>query len=123
MVPYVELPLVTPFTVQVTAVLEVPVTAAVIARVPFTGTVCGVVGVVMETATVGTGAVDVVPPPPPQPTIISSRLKLIPNKHTLLRRTRTIDPTPINPEFRSIRLTPSVPDLIQGVLKLTYGSK
>jgi hypothetical protein len=52
MVPYVELPLVMPFTVQVTAVLDVLATAAVIAKVPFTTTLCvKLVGLVMETAT------------------------------------------------------------------------
>jgi len=68
MVPYVELPLVTPFTVQVTAVLLVLATAAVIAKVPFTGTLCALVGLVMETATAG-GVVEVDVPPPPQPHI------------------------------------------------------
>jgi hypothetical protein len=52
MVPYVESPLVMPFTVQVTEVLEVPDTEAVIPKVPSTGTDCGPVGLVMETATV-----------------------------------------------------------------------
>jgi hypothetical protein len=51
MVPKVELPLVMPFTAQVTAALEVPVTEAVIPKVPFTGTVCELKGVVMDTAT------------------------------------------------------------------------
>jgi hypothetical protein len=98
MVPYVELPLVTPFTVQVTAVLVVLATAAVIAKVPFTGTVCALVGVVMETATAG-GA-DVVADPPPQPTITISRLKLIPKTQAVRRRPGIIDPTPIKPDFR-----------------------
>jgi len=43
--------------------LVVLATAAVIAKVPFTGTVCALVGLVMETATAG-GVVFVVPPPP-----------------------------------------------------------
>ena len=52
MVPYVALPLVMPFTVQVTAVLDVLATAAVIAKVPFTTTLCvKLVGLTMETAT------------------------------------------------------------------------
>ena len=43
-----------PFTVQVTAVLDVLATAAVIAKVPFTITLCvKLVGLVMETATAG----------------------------------------------------------------------
>ena len=46
------MPLVTPLTVQVTAVLVVPATAAVMLKVLFTGTVCALVGLVMETATV-----------------------------------------------------------------------
>jgi hypothetical protein len=99
MVPYVELPLVTPFTVQVTAVLVVLATAAVIAKVPFTGTVRALVGVVMETATAG-GVVFAVPPPPPQPTITISRLKLIPKTQAVRRRPGIIDPTPIKPDFR-----------------------
>jgi hypothetical protein len=54
MVPYVALPLVMPFTVQVTAVLDVLATAAVIAKVPFTAMFCvKLVGVTMETATGG----------------------------------------------------------------------
>ena len=40
-----------PFTVQVTPVLEVPVTDAVKPKVELTGTFCGPVGVVMETTT------------------------------------------------------------------------
>jgi hypothetical protein len=51
MVPKVELPLVTPLTVQVTAVLEVFVTEAVMPKVAFTSTVWGEVGLVIETAT------------------------------------------------------------------------
>lgn len=51
MVPYVELPLVMLLTVQVTAVLVVPVTDAVIPKVPFTCTFCAPEGLVMETAT------------------------------------------------------------------------
>jgi hypothetical protein len=97
MVPYAELPLVTPFTVQVTAVLVVLATAAVIAKVPFTGTICALVGVVMETATAG-GVVFVVPPP--QPTITISRLKLIPKTQTVPGRPGMIDPTPIKADFR-----------------------
>ena len=52
MVPYVELPLVTPFTFQVTAVLEVPVTLATKDWVaPFTMLFVLVDGVVMATTT------------------------------------------------------------------------
>jgi hypothetical protein len=97
MVPYAELPLVTPFTVQVTAVLVVLATAAVIAKVPFTGTVCALVGVVMETATARDVFFVV---PPPQPTIPISRHKLIPNTHALPRRSSIIDSAPIKFDFR-----------------------
>jgi hypothetical protein len=97
MVPCVELPLVTPFTVQVTAVLVVLVTAAVIARVPFTGTVSEVVGVVMETATAA--GVGVVFAYPPQPTFTISRLILVAKTHAGWRRHSIIDPTPIKSDF------------------------
>jgi hypothetical protein len=53
MVPYVALPLVTPFTVQVTPVLAVPVTDAVMPKVALTAKLCAPVGVVMETTTPG----------------------------------------------------------------------
>jgi hypothetical protein len=47
-----------PFTVQVTAVLDVLATAAVIAKVPFTTTLCvKLVGLVMETATAGAAVI------------------------------------------------------------------
>lgn len=99
-VPYVELPLVTPFTVQVTPVFKVPDTEATADKVPLTVTfTVGLEGVVMETATTGVGE-GAVPPPPPQPAITIRRLKLIPKAHILRRRTRAIDPTPIKPEFR-----------------------
>jgi len=53
-VPKVELPLGMPFTVQVTAELVVPVTAAVRARLPCAGTLAvGVEGVVMVMPTPG----------------------------------------------------------------------
>jgi hypothetical protein len=42
---------VTPFTAQVTAGFKVPVTETVIGKVPFTTTVCEVVGLVMESET------------------------------------------------------------------------
>ena len=51
MVPYVALPLVMPFTVQVTPVFEVPVTDAAKPKVELTTKFCGPVGVVMETTT------------------------------------------------------------------------
>jgi hypothetical protein len=51
MVPYVELPLVIPFTVQVTPVLEVPVTDAVKPKVELTDKLCGLVGAVIVTLT------------------------------------------------------------------------
>jgi hypothetical protein len=51
MVPYVELPLATPFTVQVTPVLELPVTDTVKPKVVLTARFCGPVGAVMDTAT------------------------------------------------------------------------
>ena len=53
MVPKVELPLVTPFTVHVTPVLLVPVTAAVKPKVELTDRLCGLAGVVIDTATPG----------------------------------------------------------------------
>ena len=51
MVPNVALPLVTPLTVQVRAVLEVPVMAAVKPKLVLTFKLCGLVGVVIEITT------------------------------------------------------------------------
>jgi hypothetical protein len=58
-VPVVELPLVTvpafaPVTVQVTAVFAVPVTEAVMGKVPPTFILAGLEGLVMETPTAAT---------------------------------------------------------------------
>jgi hypothetical protein len=96
-VPYVELPFVTPFTDQVTAVLEVPDTAAVIVKVALTCTVCAVVGLLMETATTGGGGVLTDSPPPPHETATramprgatrSSRTALPPRPSSILPEQR-----------------------------------
>jgi hypothetical protein len=58
MVPYVALPLATPLTVQVTAVLELPVTDAVNPRVPLTDRLWGLEGVVMVIPTTGVMVTD-----------------------------------------------------------------
>jgi hypothetical protein len=96
-VPYVELPLVTPFTDQVTAVLEVPDTVAVIVKVALTCTVCAVVGLVMETVTTGGGSVLADPPPPPHETATramprsatrSSRMAFLPYLSSILPEQR-----------------------------------
>jgi hypothetical protein len=90
---------VTPFTVQVTAVLVVFATEAVTARVPVTGTVCAVVGAEMETATAG-GVVFTVLLPLLQPAITISRLKLIPKTQAERRRPGINDLTSLKPDFR-----------------------
>jgi hypothetical protein len=64
-VPTVTLPLDTPFTLHVTAVLEVPVTVGVNCCVPPTATVA-VTGE-METVIVEAGGGAELPPPPPLP--------------------------------------------------------
>lgn len=112
MVPYVALPLVTPFTVQVTAVFVVFATETVIPKVAFTSTVWALVGLVMESVTAGGGVELPPPPPPPQPTTAISKLKLIPRTHALRRRPRLIVPAPIDPEFRFASVHTERPALI-----------
>jgi hypothetical protein len=88
MVPYVELPFAMPLTVQVTARFLVFITAAVIARVPFTGTVCALVGLVMVTST------DFPPALLPQCAATSNRHKLA-RTDTARPRLSFIAPAPV----------------------------
>jgi len=102
MVPYVELPLATPFTVQVTAVLVVPLTEATMDNVPPASMFADAgVGLVMETATVGVGVAAGAPPPlAPQPAIVISTPKAIPKTHASRRKPRLIDPDLIIRKYR-----------------------
>ena len=61
-------------------------------------------GLVMETATVGVGVgvALVAPPPEPQPAIATTRIRMIPKRHSSRRRPRIANRAPIKLEYRFI---------------------
>jgi hypothetical protein len=99
MVPYVELPPATPPTDHVTAVFVALETVAVNWKVcPTVKDEGADPKTILTAGEVVVGVVAI--PAEGQPTITTSRLKLIPTTHALRCRPRIVDPAPIKPEVR-----------------------